>query len=374
MMNHAELTKLEHSLRDRTVLSVYVNGEIADAAARGQWRTELRNSLDAIAELLRKAPHQEREDFARTRELVERALLDFEAGDGSPGWMGLFTPDEVHHAAVVPVPVPTQATWAKGANLAPCIRVLKEGRPVLLVVADKAHVRIHRYVDRTVSLVESFNREVSVDTPYHMSRPAPQGFSSGTRGRPGADAAQRELRKGTDSMLAEAVARVEELAGADAWILVGGTTAAASALHGRLNSRLAARATVVPLDVHATDAVLAETAREHATRLRAREDLQRVEQVVSDKARGSTGAVGVEDIERALVNGQVRELYLTSAFVQDHSEEAVDAIRRAFDEGAKVEHVSGDAAQRLDAAGGIAARLRFTISSDGSGGSAAAAP
>jgi stalled ribosome rescue protein Dom34 len=28
---------------------------------------------------------------------------------------------------------------------------------------------------------------------------------------------------------------------------------------------------------------------------------------------------------------------------------------------ATVEHVSGDAAERLDAAGGIAARLRFTI-------------
>ena len=86
------------------------------------------------------------------------------------------------------------------------------------------------------------------------------------------------------------------------------------------------------------------------------------------KARGGTGAVGVKDIERALVNGQVRELYLTSAFVQDHTDEAVDAIRRAFDEGAKVEHVSGDAAQRLDAAGGIAARLRFTIANDGASG------
>jgi len=373
MMNHADLAKLEHTLRDRTVLSVYINGENSNAAARAQWRTELRNALDAIGELLDKAPHAEREDFAATRELALSTVDDYEPGEDAPGWMGLFTPREVHHAGVVPVPVPTRATWAKGANLGPCIRVLKEARPVLVVVADSARVRIHRYVDRTISFVDSFDREVQVDQAYHMGRPASPGFHSGTRGTPGTDAAQREMRKGTETMLAGATARVEELAGQDAWVLVGGIPVVASALHNRLNHRLNARATVISLDVHSTDAALAESAREHASRLRAREDLERVEQVVAAKARGSTGAVGVQDTERALVNGQVRELYLTSAFVQEHTDEADDAIRRAFDEGAKVEHVSGDAAQRLDAAGGIAARLRFTIANDGTSSTAVGA-
>jgi hypothetical protein len=373
MLNHADLTKLEQNLRDRTVLSIYINGENSNAATRGQWRTELRNALDAIDELLDGAPHAEREAFSATRELALSKVDAYEPGEDAPGWMGLFTPREVHYAGVVSVPVPTRATWATGANLAPCIRVLKEARPVLVVVADRSRVRIHRYVDRTVSLVESLEREVHIDEHYHMSRPAPSGFHSGTRGTPGTDAVQREMRKGTDSLLADAAARVEELAGNDAWVLVGGIPVVASALHGRLNHRLESRATVVALDVHAPDAMLAESAREHASRLRAREDLERVEHVVAAKARGSTGAVGLEDTGRALVNGQVRELYLTSAFVQDHVDEAVDAIRRAFDEGAKVEHVSGDAAQRLDAAGGIAAKLRFTIANGGTSSAALSA-
>lgn len=370
MLSHAELTKLEQALRDRTVLSVYVNGEAANAAERGAWRTALRNSFDAIQELLRRAPHAEREEFAATRDVAWQAVSDYEPVADGPGWMGLFSAKGVHHAGVVPVPVPTRATWARGANLAPCIRVLKEARPVLIAVADRTHVRIHRYVDRSVSLVQAFDREVEIHQNYHMSRPSPQGFRSGTRGTPGADAAQRELRKGTDSMLSEAAARLEELANHDAWILLGGIPVVAAALHERLSRRLEPRTAVVSLDVHANESVIAETAREHATRLRAREDLARVELVVDAKARGGAGAIGVQDTGRALVNGQVRELYLTSAFVQDHSDEADDAIRRAFDEGATVEHVSGDAAQRLDAAGGIAARLRFTISTDGASASA----
>jgi stalled ribosome rescue protein Dom34 len=174
-------------------------------------------------------------------------------------------------------------------------------------------------------------------------------------------------------MLAEAAAKAESLAGQDAWILVGGIPVVASALAGRLSQRLSSRTSVISLDVHAPDATMAEVARDHASRLRAREDLELVNAVVDAKARGGAGAVGVKEIERALVNGQVRELFLTSAFVQDHSDEAVDAIRRAFDEGARVEHVSGDAAERLDAAGGIAARLRFTIASDGTSASATVA-
>lgn len=363
MLNQAELSRIEQALRDRMVLTIYINGDVSDVAARAQWRTELRNALDVIESSLSEATHSEREDFAATRALALQEVDSFTPGEGSPGWIGFLTPGEVHHAGIATVSVATQATWSQGANLAPAIRMLKEARPVLVVVADSTHVRIYRYVDRAIALEVSFDREAKVDQPYHMSRPAPQGFSSGTRGRPGAEAAQREQRKATDQMLAEAASRIDQLADNDAWILIGGIDVVASALHGRLDKRLIPRSAVIALDVHDNEARLAELAREHASRLRAAEDLQRVEEVLSANAAGGTGAVGLKDIDRALFNGQVHELYLTSTFVNDHADEAVSAIRRAFDESATVEHVSGDAAERLDAAGGIAARLRFTIES-----------
>jgi hypothetical protein len=366
MLNHAALANLEQALRDRTVLSVYVNGEVTDVAARSQWRTALRNALDDIEKSLAAAAHSDREEFAAARALAEGELNAFTPGNGAPGWMGLIGASEIHHAGVVPVPVPTQATWSKGANLGPGIRVLKESRPVFLVLADSAQVRIHRYVDRSLTLADSFERDANVDQPYHMSRPAPQGFGSGTRGRPGAEAAQREQRKATDVMLAAAVKRVEELAGEDGWVLVGGIPVVAADLHGRLGQRVSERSSVVPIDIHTSEAGLAESAREHASRLRAADDLSRIERVVSAKASGGTGAVGSKDIERALVNGQVHELYLTSSFVNEHSDKAVDVIRKAFDEGAIIEHVSGEAAEKLDSIGGIAAKLRFTIDSAGS--------
>src|SRR5512134_3487318 len=144
MLSHAELMNLERELRDHMVLSVYVNGEFADVAARGQWRTELRNALDAIGESVRDATHAEREAFSAARELALKEVDQYRNGEGAPGWMGLFTAKEAHYTAVMSAPVPTVATWSQGANVAPAIRGLKEGRPVLVVVADSTHVRIHR--------------------------------------------------------------------------------------------------------------------------------------------------------------------------------------------------------------------------------------
>lgn len=362
MLSHADLMTLERQLRDRMVLSVYVNGDFADVAVRDQWRTQLRNALDEIQESLRSATHAEREGFAAARALAQKEAERYRAGEGTPGWMGFVTEDVVHHAAVAPVHVPTTATWTLGASVAPAIRVLKESFPVLVAVTDRTHVRIHRYVSRAIELAETVEWAPKIDHPYHMSRPSPQGFSSGTRGLPGADAAQREQRNATDLMLGDAADRINRLALDNAWVLVGGIHVVATDLHGRLDKRLTNRSAVIPLDVHESDARLAGAAREHVSRLRESDDRRRVDEVLSASAGGSTGAVGLQEINQALLNGQVHELFITSRFVTERPDEAVASIRLAFDGSAMVEHVSGAAADLLDGAGGIAARLRFVIS------------
>jgi hypothetical protein len=361
MLSHADLVTLEKQLRDKMVLSIYVNGDFADVAVRDQWRTELRNKLDDIEESLREASHTEREGFGAARRIAEAQVDRYRSGDGTPGWIAFVSEDAVHHAAAAPVQVPTSATWSLGANVAPAIRVLKEADPVLVVVTDKTNARIHRYAGRTIELVDSFEWSPKIDQASHTSKMHPHGFNSGTRGETGTDAAQREEANATSLMLGDAAVRLQKLAMEGGWVLIGGIHVIATDLHGRLDKRLTNRSAVIPLDVHDGDARLSAAAREHVSKLREADDLRRVEEVISANAEGSTGAVGMKEIDGALVNGQVHELFMTSKFETEQPDEAVAAIRRAFDGSATVEHVSGKAAERLDATGGIAARLRFVI-------------
>ncbi len=208
----------------------------------------------------------------------------------------------------------------------------------------------------TLSVLE---REAEVDKPYFMSRPARPGFSSGTRGRPGAEAAQRELRKGTDSMLSAAAARIAQVSSEDAWVAVGGIPSVAAALLDRLSPPLKPRAFSAPIDVHASPAEIGVAAREGATRLAARLAATRIEEVLSLAAAHGKGATGVAPVQEAISAGMVRDVYLSSDWVTGHPEEADAVVTRSLESGATVELVGGDAARLLDTAGGIAARLRY---------------
>lgn len=359
MLTYGNLADLERALRDKTVLSVYVNGENSDPATRDRWRADLRHSFDDIERWLEGSSHSERETFAACREMALKELSGFAPIAGERGWTAFFTADGPYHVGAVPVAVPTMAVWSTGACVAPYIRALKENRPVLVAVVDSTQARIFRYVEGAAQPVETVERKAVVDQPYHMGGPPRLGFSTGTRGRAGTDAAQKEEQSATDRMLAEVASRIGTLS-TDGWIVIGGIPVVATAALAQLAPDPASRAMRAEhLDVHATDAQVAECARESASKLRDADDLKRIDGAVSAAQSGGAGAIGIVDTVRALDLAQVRELFITQKYLENHAADADAAVRKAMDAGAVVEHVSGEAALRVDALGGMAARLRY---------------
>jgi hypothetical protein len=361
MLTYPDLVRLERALRDRTVLSVYVNGDSTDPATRSRWRLDLRHSFDDIESWLRDSSHAEREAFAACRAMALEELERFPGAIGAPGWAGFITIDGVFETSIVSVPTPTMAAWSTGPCLSPFVRAIKEARPVIVAVVDARMARLFRYVDRQAELVETVRAHAVVEPPSHMGGPPRQGFHAGTRGSTGTDEAQRDLLAGTEQMQTEVARRIAVLANADGWIVIGGIPNAARATLERLAPDLTARAMPAPsLDVHATEAQVAECAREAASTLRNAYDARRVREAIEESERdGGYGVTGVVETRRALEESRARELYVTLNFVLNHAAEAEAAIRLAFDRGALVEHVSGEAAEQLDRVGGVAARLRY---------------
>jgi hypothetical protein len=362
MLNYRELIDFERSVRDRTILSVYVNGDVNDPARQRQWQLQLRHAFDDIERWLADAPHADREAFRACRATAAARLESFEATVGAPGWVAFIASGEILFEGTLPVAMPTFAAWSTGACVSPYIRAIKETRPVIVAVVDARKTRLLRYALRETEPIGTVRAHVTVEQMSHMSAPARPGFHTGTRGSTGADEAQRELREGTARMLAEAVQRIEKLAGHGEWIVVGGIHNVASAAVARLSPRLARHAMITPLDVHASDAEIADAARRCASTLRNADDLVRVSEALQDAERHARGAAGLVDTRRALEEKRVRELLFTTAFAEHNAADVNAAVRLAFDNGATVEHVSGEAADRLQLAGGIAARLWYGAS------------
>lgn len=361
MLSYDELVALERHLRDELVLSVYVNGRSTDPAARDRWRTELRNALADVESWLRGSSHAEREAFDSCREMALGALSGFLANDGKRGWAGFFTAKGPAHMGAIPVAISTMASWSTGPNIAPYIRALKEGRPVVVAIVDSSEASIYRYAEKQAQLVETIERELILQDPSYMSRPPRQGFHGGTRGSPGTDVMQRESHNATDRMLAGLAGRLGALS-QDAWIVIGGIPTVAAAALKHLAPSVATRATHAErLDVHASEAQVAEVARHAASRLRDADDLEHLNEAVAASEAGGAGVTGAVDTAVALENRQVRDLFVTQRFLDEQAADANAAVRRAFAQGADVRHLSGAAAERLDTLGGIAARLRYAV-------------
>jgi hypothetical protein len=254
MLTSAELVRLERQTRDRTILSVYLNGEGSDSVSRARWQADLRHSLDDIASWFRDASHQEREDFAARRRLLEERVEQFRGEIGAPGWVAFLDEEGIQHQSEVFAPVPTMAVWSTGASVAPYIRALKESHPVIVAVVDSRHARLYRYVENGLEQLERIEADTDFEVVGNMSKRAAQGAHTGRRGKTGTDAGQVALQQATERMLSDAVSRIETLAHDAAWIAIGGIPVVATAALSLLTPAAASRSLRAELDVHATDA------------------------------------------------------------------------------------------------------------------------
>lgn len=360
MLTHTDLLALHRSLRERRVLSVYIDGSAADPAIQRSWRLQLDHSLTDLRSWLEGSPRDECAEFEACVRLLDEAVARFSAGVGSPGWAAFITSDGIHHAQHLPVAEPTLAVWSNGPCLAPYMRALKERRPVVVVVADARKATIYRYslgeLDR-VDVVRSYH---AIDHPEHMGAPPRLGFHTGTRGSAGHDTAQRSLLTGRDRMVAETADHVYDLAGADGWIVLGGIKRVVSRLGESLASAAPERVLELDsLDIGASEAQIAAAARTGASRLRDAFDVRRVAEIAELAGAHGLGVLGEASTRNALTQASVRELYLTHRYLEDHAAEAETAVRAALDQDAQVEEASGSAAELLDRYGGMAAALRF---------------
>jgi hypothetical protein len=341
MLTYPELVRLERSLRATRVLTVYIDGSATDPAPQRNWRAELDRALGDLRAKIGGALREEREQFSSCVRMIEEQLAPLARGIGAPGWAAFVTPSSVRYAERVAAHMPTMAAWAFGACVSPYIHALKESRPVVVAVLDPRKAVLYRY---------RFGRLDQIETLHAH-------YVTGMQGATGRDA-QRSEFEGMNRMLDELVERALAHAGQDGCILLGGIPRVVSHALGILGPVTPRVLPLESLHVYASAAEIAEAARVGAATLRRAWDSGEVEAVAASAQEGSLGVIGTEATARALALACVAELYVSPAFLEQHATEAELALRRAFDQDALVEEVSRDAAEQLDAVGGIAARLR----------------
>jgi hypothetical protein len=361
MLTYDDLVALEHELRDVDVLSAYINTAIADPAHRHQWWRCLEKPAAELRAAMSDAPG--RDAFERAAALLRERLQSMETPPRLPGWVAFVTADGIRYAEGVPAPVPSLITWEQGIRVAPYLRAIKQQRPALIAVLDARQARIFRYQRGALEAVDTLHAEERGGPPIHMGTPPNAGYHTGTRGATGTDEAARQQRVSRERMMRDVAERLAAEAGQDAWIVLGGIAQAAADAGKALPATLQGRVRLVDgLDVHATEAEIARMAEQASMTQQRAHDVALVDALVSNHAADGLGRVGLAATLWALEHRSVAQLYFTDHFSTTHAADADRVIQSAFDQRAAVRHLSGDAADRLNAAGeGVGVTLRFAV-------------
>ncbi|MHB1191810.1 MAG: baeRF10 domain-containing protein [Longimicrobiales bacterium] len=368
MLTRERLLELFQDLKDREVLSVYVDADQRDPAQRDTWRVHLEGEISRLRRSLEHANDADLASFDTAWALVSHELKTGEhASMSKRGWVAFATPDRIWHAGGVPAHMPSLVAWQRGIRAAPYVRVLKQERPVLAVLLDGRRARVFEHVEGSTAEVDGLMADTEVGDLSDSGMSKSAGRSSGVRGATSTDQGQRLREVAAERLRKELADLIDQRSRDDGIVVLGGTGDAVKRLMAllprSLEGRVAERAS---LHLEMTAAEVRDEIRSAAGDLSEQGHLALVAGVADAARAGGKGALGLDDTLKALEGRRVDTLLLSRSFIQEHPVPADQAVGLAFSQGAYVEELSGEAGGRLDQEGlGIAARLRFLAGAAG---------
>lgn len=360
---YSDLQKLKTELAEETVLSIYISAEDHDFARRAAWRARLASLLEKEEDDL--PADQDREDFLAAVGKLEAELRPVKGFLPGTGWAAFVTKERVWWSGEVLAPTPDLVRWGQGPVLAPFLRALKQERPVAIALVDSRHSRIFRYLNKELSEIRTLNAAVNADDPAARGGSKRGSGLPGSRGKSASDAVQRSQLVERDRMLKDLAHEIPEIARGDGFVVIGGTPEATAAAGRVVGPLVGDRLRLEPsLYLTMSPPQLREAAEEIASEMSEERQTRLVDEILDLALSGGHGAHGEAETRAALRAGQVSHLLISGAYAASNAEEAEELITRAMQSGAVAETVGGAASERLDAAGGVCARLRFVAHVD----------
>jgi len=360
MLTRHDLRELSRAREQDMVLSVYLARQSSDPGDRGAWRLRLDSALGEIRSCIEREAPGDMPSFEKAAELVSSELESFGRVLPTEGWSAFATEERLWHAEALTYPPLDAVRWRQGVYAAPYLRTLKGRRPVILAVLTRLHATIYRYLDGELGP----GLEVHADTPE--AEAGPVGVSkraataTGTRGVTRTDYRQRTVDESAKRLRKQVVEALEEMAGDDGGVVLGGTVKATSSVRSELGAKLDGRIVEAPeVSFDSTEAELlasVATAASTLTRMRQARILD------ACAGAGDRASRGWNQTYRALAAGAVDTLLVARGLIEVSPDDAERLVRLALAQGADVEELGEELGERLMAeAEGVAARLRFKL-------------
>jgi len=343
------------------VVSVYLRFDPGDRG--GAWRTELRNGLDRLLEAAKEAPHERR---VALRETARRLAERFEDGELRPPPRGEAGFVEVAErggqerwwASGVPPLVADCVQLGERPAVAPLVELSYLAEPRGVAVLSAERVRLLGFAEGALEEMEDWELTVT-SLDWRERKSAASANPARTQGvsASGHDQFGERLDHNRHRFLVECgrLAGHQMERGNARDLLVFGPASDVESFNAGVASPGVELEHGGDGDLISTPTGrLLEPVADAVTALRARRDEEIAERAVQEAQGGSRGAAGPQDTAEALAEGRVERLVLDAAIPA-----AEQLVCSALASGARVSLLRGEPAQRLAAAEGVAAILRY---------------
>lgn len=342
---------------DKT-LSLYLTvdaSRLENHAATPGWRIWLKNALREL-----QGAHPEDEEFAALRKRAEERLDNYR---GHSKALALFLTPGGEQVFELPVPLADNAIAYGRASLAPLLWLLDEYERTLILIVDQERARfISGYMGAATR--EGFHNNDFVAYDFPEKTQMPTGHMQGGRVAGGSNrdafaATEGDHRRRFFQEVAEQARRLKEESGASRLIL-GGSEEAAHAVKREMHDTVANSViAIVPIPQWVDDGEVVRLAAPHALAYERQREVEIVDEIIGFAKSGGRGALGHPEVAGCLQRQQVELLVLPWPIEDPDFRDRLP--REALAAGAKIELVSGAAAERVRAEGGVVARLFYVI-------------
>jgi hypothetical protein len=358
MIDFADIHRLLSQPDADKTLSLYLmvdQARLENHAATPGWRIWLKNALREL-----QVEHPEDPTFDELRKRAEERLEKYR---GHSKGLALFLTPGGEQVFELPVPLTDNSISYGRASLAPLLWLIDEYERTLILIVDQERARfISGYMGAATR--EGFHNNDFVAYDFPEKTQMPTGHMQGGRVAGGSNrdafaATEGDHRRRFFQEVAEQARRLMDETQVSRLIL-GGSEEAAHAVKREMHDTVANRVVaIVPIPQWVDDGEVVRQALPVALEHERQRELELVDEAINFAKSGSRGAIGFPEIAACLERQQVELLILPWPI--DDPEIRDRLPREALAAGAKIELVSGAAAERVRAEGGAVAKLFYVI-------------
>ncbi len=357
MLDLAQLRDQLGSMQE-PLLSLYLhvdNARPENQSDNPAWKIERKNALSGLADEVNRLDQQDRWDAIEGQ--VEAFFQGYTPAGRS---LVIFADGDTILTYELPVVLTSQANFGEALTL-PLLWATDEYEPYLIVQVDSEQARFINAYLGDANTTGEMRLEID-DYDFRQKKMMPALNSTQASGGNDRDKFDKTVQAHVQRFYNDVIAEVRRLLSEmdERRVILSGDEQAAHALHEQMSE--ADRQPIIgiapaPLSLSEGDVMarVLDTALAHE-----RDQENELVQIIVNAANaGGRGAVGPEAVIEALVQNRVELLVLP--YPPRADDIANDLKQQAFERGTPIELVHGTPADTLEEAGGVGARLYYTV-------------